>query len=202
LLSALGLFLALLAWRRVRATRVLALAGALFASLWITEYYGPQAMPSLWIALAGLAAVGCSLDTLRRPAARLPLAGLALGLAVAALIRPSDALFLALPLLGVALRRRLLLLLACVGGLLAGSAEWIVEAYARFGGIGERLHLSSLNEGGLGLHWTVGDVLRSVHGPILCRPCTVSWNHKPLELAAWWLLCHQAGCRFAARFLI
>jgi hypothetical protein len=189
LLSALGLFLALLAWRRVRDTRVLALAGALFASLWITEYYGPQAMPNLWIALAGLAAVGCLLDSLRRPAARLPLAGLGLGLAVAALMRPSDAVFLALPLLGTALyRRRLLLLLACVGGLFAGTAEWVAEAYARFGGIGERLHLSSLNEGGLGLHWAVGDVLRSVDGPILCRPCDVSWNHKPLELAAWWLL--------------
>ncbi|WP_152628204.1 hypothetical protein [Streptacidiphilus neutrinimicus] len=189
LLSALGLFLALLAWRRVRDTRVLALAGALFATLWITEYYGPQAMPNLWIALGGLAAVGCFLDALRRPAARLPLLGLVAALAVAALMRPSDAVFLALPLLGVALyRRRPRLLLAALGGLLAGTAEWIAEAYARFGGVGERLHLSSLNEGGLGLHWAVGDVLRSVNGPILCRPCDVSLNHKPLELAAWWLL--------------
>jgi hypothetical protein len=187
LLAALGLFLALLAWRRVRDTRVLALAGALFASLWITEYYGPQAMPNLWIALAGLAAVGCCLDALRHRAARLPL--LALALAVAALMRPSDALFLALPLFGLALyRRRARLLAAVCGGLLAGSAEWIAEAYVRFGGVGPRLHLSSLNEGGLGLHWAVGDVLRSVNGPILCRPCDVAWNHKPLELAAWWLL--------------
>ncbi|WP_152627518.1 hypothetical protein [Streptacidiphilus melanogenes] len=189
LMSALGLFLALLAWRRVRDTRVVALAGALFAGLWITEYYGPQAMPNLWIALGGLAAVGCFLDALHRPAARRPLLGLAAALAVAALMRPSDALFLALPLLGVALyRRRPRLLLAALGGLLAGTAEWIAEAYARFGGVGERLHLSSLNEGGLGLHWAVGDVLRSVDGPILCRPCDVSLNHKPLELAAWWLL--------------
>ncbi|SEK58112.1 hypothetical protein [Streptacidiphilus jiangxiensis] len=189
LLSALGLFLALLAWRRVRDTRVLALAGALFASLWITEYYGPQAMPNLWIALSGLAAVGCFLDAWRRPGARLSQAGLAVSVALAALMRPTDAVFLALPLLAVALlRRRLALLVAVGGGLLAGSAEWIVEAYVRFGGVGERLHLSSLNEGGLGLHWAVGDVLRSVNGPILCRPCDVSWNHKPLALAAWWLL--------------
>ncbi|RAG81585.1 hypothetical protein DN069_32020 [Streptacidiphilus pinicola] len=189
LLSALGLFLALLAWRRVRDTRVLALAGALFASLWVAEYYGPQAMPNLWIALAGLAAVGCFLDALRRPAARPPLLGLAAALAVAALMRPSDAAFLGLPLFCLALlRRRLLPLLAVCGGLLAGTAEWIAEAYARFGGIGERLHLSSLNEGGLGLHWAVGDALRSIDGPILCRPCDVSWNHKPLELAVWWLL--------------
>ncbi|WP_370123330.1 hypothetical protein [Streptacidiphilus sp. MAP12-33] len=189
LLSGAGLALALLAWRRVRDNRVLALAGALFASLWTTEYYGPQAMPNLWIALSGLAAVGCLLDALRRPAARLPLVGLATALAVAALMRPTDAVFLAVPLVGAALfRRRPRLLAFTCGGLLAGAAEWIAEAYARFGGIGERLHLSSLNEGGMGLHWAVGDVLRSVNGPILCRPCDVSWNHKPLELAAWWLL--------------
>ena len=188
-LSGLGLFLSLLAWRRVRDTRVLALAGGLFATLWVTEYYGPQAMPNLWIAFGGLAAVGCFLDALRRPAARAPLVGLALALAVAALMRPSDAAFLMLPLLVLALlRRRLWLLLATCGGFLLGTAEWIVEAYVRFGGIGQRLNASSLNEGGLGLHWAVGDVLRSLNGPILCRPCTVGWNHKPLELTAWWLL--------------
>jgi len=188
-LSGLGLLLALLAWRRVRDTRVLALAGGLFATLWVTEYYGPQAMPNLWIAFGGLAAVGCLLDALRRPAARAPLLGLASALAVAALMRPSDAAFLALPLLVVSLlRRRLWLLLATCGGFLLGSAEWIVEAYVRFGGIGGRLHASSLNEGGLGLHWAVGDALRSLDGPILCRPCTVGWNHKPLELTVWWLL--------------
>ncbi|WP_182454631.1 hypothetical protein [Streptacidiphilus sp. P02-A3a] len=185
-----GLFLALLAWRRLRDTRVLALAGGLFATLWVTEFYSPQAMPNVWIALGGLAAVGCFLDARRRPGARAPLVGLAVALAVAALMRPSDAAFLAIPLAVVALRqwRRWTLLLAVVGGLFAGAVEWIVEAYARFGGIGERLHLSSLNEGGLGLHWAVGDVLRSLNGPTLCRPCTVGWNHKPLELTAWWLL--------------
>ncbi|MBC3844048.1 hypothetical protein GXW82_39205 [Streptacidiphilus sp. 4-A2] len=185
-----GLFLALLAWRRLRDTRVLALGGALFATLWVTEFYGPQAMPNVWIGLGGLAAVGCFLDALRRPAARAPLFGLVVALAVAALMRPSDAAFLALPLAVVALRhwRRRRLLLAVLGGLFAGAVEWIVEAYVRFGGIGERLHLSSLNEGGLGLHWAVGDVLRSLNGPTLCRPCTVGWRHKPLELTIWWVL--------------
>ena len=188
--SGAGLFLALLAWRRLRDTRVLALAGGLFATLWVTGFYSPQAMPNVWIALGGLAAVGCFLDALRRPGARAPLVGLVAALAVAALMRPSDTVFLALPLVAVALYRwrRWTLLLAVVGGLFAGTVEWIVEAYVRFGGIGERLHLSSLNEGGLGLHWAVGDVLRSLNGPTLCRPCTVGWEHKPLVLTAWWLL--------------
>ncbi|WP_152617787.1 hypothetical protein [Phaeacidiphilus oryzae] len=193
-LSGAGLLLALCAWRRLLDTRVTALAGLLFGTLWIAEYYGPQAMPNLWIAFGGLAAVGCFLTAAGAagPARRAPLAGLAAALALAALMRPSDAAFLALPLpvAAVLLRRRRCgpPLLAVGGGLLAGAAEWIAEAYARFGGIGERLHLSSANEGGLGLHWAVGDVLRSLDGPTLCRPCTVGWDHSPPALTAWWLL--------------
>src|SRR4051794_7305437 len=56
-LSGAGLFVALWAWRRLRPTGVLALAGVLFAGLWVTQFYGPQAMPNLWVALSGLAAV-------------------------------------------------------------------------------------------------------------------------------------------------
>ena len=41
--------------------RVLALAGALFASLWVTVFYGPQAMPNYWVAVGALACVGCFL---------------------------------------------------------------------------------------------------------------------------------------------
>ncbi|HET6635174.1 MAG TPA: hypothetical protein VFH77_09100, partial [Streptomyces sp.] len=49
-LSGAGLLAALWAWRPVLPARVLALGGGLFASLWITLYYGPQVMPNLWSA--------------------------------------------------------------------------------------------------------------------------------------------------------
>ncbi|MFJ3639863.1 hypothetical protein ACIPRD_08935 [Streptomyces sp. NPDC090108] len=60
-LSGLALFLALRAWRGLFPVRVLAVAGALFASLWVTLFYGPQVMPNYWVAVGALAAVGCFL---------------------------------------------------------------------------------------------------------------------------------------------
>jgi len=53
-LSATGLFFALRAWRRLLPMSVPALAGVLFSGLWVSQLYGPQAMPNLWIAF------GCS----------------------------------------------------------------------------------------------------------------------------------------------
>ncbi len=62
LLAGLGLYLALRAWRGLFPVRVLALGGALFASLWVTVFYGPQAMPNYWVAVGALAGVGCFLQ--------------------------------------------------------------------------------------------------------------------------------------------
>src|SRR5579859_6222503 len=42
LASGLGLFLALLPWRRLRPAWVLALAGLMFGGLWAAQYWGPQ----------------------------------------------------------------------------------------------------------------------------------------------------------------
>ncbi|HWU11360.1 MAG TPA: hypothetical protein VN520_34225, partial [Streptomyces sp.] len=50
LLSATALVLALWIWRKVLPTPVLVGAGALFAGLWPTLFYGPAAMPNLWCA--------------------------------------------------------------------------------------------------------------------------------------------------------
>ena len=62
----LGLTVALWTWRRLRPAWVLGLAGVLFGGLWVAQYYGPQAMPDMWSALGGLAAVGCFLRGGRR----------------------------------------------------------------------------------------------------------------------------------------
>ncbi|MET7953688.1 hypothetical protein QBW33_28920 [Streptomyces sp. B21-104] len=65
LLSAAALFGALRIWRTVLPTPVLAGAGALFAALWPTLFYGPAAMPNLWCALGSLAATGWTVRILR-----------------------------------------------------------------------------------------------------------------------------------------
>src|SRR5262249_15131816 len=147
----------------------------------------PQAMPDLWVALSSLAAVGFFLRAARAgatasgglaadeapageaPAHRTPavvlparlnwgaLAGLTVCGAIAALVRPGDALYLAV-VLGIAILavrqwRRLALLAAVVIGFGAGAADWVIEAYLRFGGPLHRLHEAGAEQGGFGFHF-------------------------------------------------
>jgi hypothetical protein len=190
-LSATGLFLALRVWQRLLPTPVPALAGVLFSGLWVTQLYGPQAMPNLWIALSGLTAVGCFLRAAADRGDRRALLGLCLALAAAGLLRPSDAVWLSLPMAAASLLvrrwRRPMLLTVLLAGLALGGAQWIVEAYLSYGGVVSRLHRSSAIEGGIGWHLAVGDQLRTLAGgPELCRPCTVPWHHRTSTI--WWFL--------------
>ncbi|MFJ8137867.1 hypothetical protein [Streptomyces sp. NPDC096013] len=188
LLAGLGLFLALRAWRGLFPVRVLALGGALFASLWVTVFYGPQAMPNYWVAVGALAGVGCFLQAQTDRTRRGPVWGLAASALLMAWMRPTDAVWVSLPLLFLsAVPRRWRhgrLLFALTGGLVAGAAEWVIEAYVRFGGLGRRLSEGSDIQGGLGWHIAIGDQLRSLSGRSLCRPCTGAMPN-PL-VTAWW----------------
>ncbi|WP_107051487.1 hypothetical protein [Streptomyces sp. NRRL S-1022] len=182
LLSGLALYLALRAWRGLFPARVLALGGALFASLWVTLFYGPQAMPNYWVAVGALAATGCFLRSRTGPGALWGLAGSA---ALMAWMRPVDAVWAALPLLVLALaRHRRHALPALLTGLAAGAAEWVIEAYTGYGGLARRLSEASAIQGGLGWHVAVVDQLRSLGGRTLCRPCTGALPHPLLTL--WW----------------
>ncbi|MEV4438972.1 hypothetical protein AB0K09_08135 [Streptomyces sp. NPDC049577] len=187
--SGAGLFLALRAWRPLLPARVLTLAGALFAGLWITLYYGARAMPNLWSALAALAAVGCFLRCARGTARRCRV-GLAASVAVVALMRPPDALWLALaltvaaPVLGRRERAVLPVLAWTAAGAVLGGAEWIVEAYLCYGGLRARLERADAIQGGLGWHPAVDAHVRALAGRTLCRPCDVPWRHP--VTAAWW----------------
>jgi hypothetical protein len=194
--SGVAVFCSFLAWRRLRPAWMLALAGLFFCGLWVTQYYGPQAMPDEWLAFAALAATGLFLRAAGEPEgasnsghARIRLAGLAAVIAAAALIRPGDAVFLVAVLIAAALAvrrwRQWPVIVTIVAGLIAGSAEWIAEAYARFGGPLERLHLASAEQGGFGLRLGVWAELRAVNGPTLCRPCTIGWRYPALSV--WWL---------------
>lgn len=188
LLAGLGLFLALRAWRGLFPVRVLALGGALFASLWVTVFYGPQAMPNYWVAVGALAGVGCFLRAQTHLTQRGPVWGLAASALLMAWMRPTDAVWVTLPLLFalVVLRRwrHRRLLIALAGGLAAGAAEWVIEAYVRFGGLSQRLSEGSDIQGGLGWHVAIGDQLRSLGGRSLCRPCTGAMPNP--AVTAWW----------------
>lgn len=188
LLSGVGLFLALWVWRTLLPVRVLAVAGGLFAGLWISLYYGPQVMPNLWSAYGALAAVGCFLRVIRDSGDRKAAVGLGVAMAVVGLMRPPDALWLAIPLVGAMLVvrgwRRPLILAALAAGLLLGCGSWVLEAYTSYGGLSARLDRASEIQGGMGWHIAVDDQVRALDGRALCRPCDVPWRHKAFTL--WW----------------
>ncbi|MEU8828380.1 pyridoxamine 5'-phosphate oxidase family protein [Streptomyces sp. NPDC048636] len=183
-LSAVALYASFRVWTRLLPRTTVALAALLFSGLWITMISGPAVMPNLWVALGAVAAVGWFL---RVPADRGARWWLAAVLAGVTLVRTPDGGWLGLPLLigAIAVRTWRPALPAVVGGLLLGAAQWIGEAYDRFGGISQRLNVSSDVEGGMGLHFAVSAALRSLNGPQLCRPCEVPLRHP--ELTLWWL---------------
>ncbi|MFF0724393.1 hypothetical protein [Streptomyces sp. NPDC004134] len=189
-LSGIGLWLALRAWRGLLSPKVLALGGALFASLWVTLYYGPQAMPNYWVAIGALAGVGCFLRAQADRTRRAAVWGLAAAAALMALMRPMDAAWVGLPLLlasAVVRRWRYLWLsLALAAGLAAGAAAWVIEAYTGYGGLGQRLHDASLIQGGLSWNFAVDDQMRSQSGRTLCRPCTGAIPNP--VMFAWWFV--------------
>ena len=210
-LSGLGLTLALWTWRGLRPAWVLGLAGVMFGGLWVAQYYGPQAMPDIWSALGGLAAVGCFCrwafgggtdgggtggggTGVGGLGGGWALAGLGVSAAFVTLVRPGDAVYLCLPLLVAAAVGALMAggfarygaaAGVIVGGLVAGAAEWVIEASVRFGGIASRLHAAGAEQGGFGLHFALLDELRALNGPTLCRPCTIGVRDPGLDL--WWL---------------
>jgi len=186
-LSGLALFLALRAWRGLFPVRVLALGGALFASLWVTLFYGPQAMPNYWVAVGALAGAACFLRAWADRSDRAALWGLAASASLMAWMRPTDAVWVTLPLLALSVAvRHWRLLAALLAGALSGAAEWIIEAYVSYGGLGQRLSDGSAIQGGLGWHFAVVDQVRSLGGRALCRPCTGSMPNPAVTV--WWFV--------------
>ncbi|NUW38749.1 hypothetical protein [Nonomuraea rhodomycinica] len=171
-LSALALYASFATWLRLRPGAVAPLAASVFASLWLALFYGGAAMPNLWVALGAVAATGHFLRHVRGDAGRGRLVGLALCVAGTALMRPPDSLWLVLPL-GLALVRRGWpwrgAAVALVAGCAAGWAEWVAEAYWRFGGLAARWAAAgAANE--TGPHFSLADHARALDGPLLCRP--------------------------------
>jgi hypothetical protein len=200
-LTGLGLYLALRAWRGLFPSRVLACAGAFFASLWVTLFYGPQAMPNHWVAIGALLCVGCFLRARADRLDRRALWGVLAGAALMAWMRPTDAVWIALPMLALAVGvRRLRLAALLVTGIAAGAVEWVIEAYTSHGGLGERLTEASRIQGDLGWYFAVDDQMRGLVGRTLCRPCTGDLPHP--VVFAWWFalpLLAALGLAYAVR---
>ena len=204
LLSSVGLVLAYWPWARLLRPITAALAALLLSALWMVQFYGNEVMPNIYVAYGAVAAVGWFAYTIRGTVRLAPL-WLALSMAFVALLRPGDAVWLMLPLLGAvafARRRRRIALAAVLAGPAAGAAEWVAEAYARFGDPLNRLRVSSRSEGGLGWHPEgIRMELHALNDRLLCRPCGgATWQVPPLSV--WWPLVPAlaaAGLVLAAR---
>ncbi|ETK35483.1 membrane protein, partial [Microbispora sp. ATCC PTA-5024] len=188
LLSGLALYASHLPWLRLRGGPAVPLAAALFGGLWLSLFYGNEAMPNPWVAYGAVAGTGLFRLAWRgrdEPGrGRGALAGTALAFAGAALVRPTDATWLALPLLAYGLARgRPAPALAVAAGTAAGWAEWCAEAVLHYGGPLTRLRAAGA-ENDTGLHLTILDHLRALDGPLLCRYGTPCGGY-PLRHVAW-----------------
>ncbi|WP_435210482.1 hypothetical protein [Streptomyces sp. bgisy034] len=186
-LSGLALYLVLRVWRHLFPARVLAGAGALFTTLWVTLFYGPQAMPNLWVAFGALLCVGCFVRVRVDRLDDRALWGVLAGAALMSWMRPTDAVWVTLPLLVLTVAARQWRLGAALAtGLLAGGLQWVIEAYVSYGGLRERLNEASRIQGDLGWNLAVDDQLRSLAGSTLCRPCDIATPHA--SVYAWWFV--------------
>jgi hypothetical protein len=195
LLSAVGLFLALLSWRGLRPTWVLALAGLILASLAITQESGVQIYPDWWAALGVLALSGLFLQAVSGQRGRrvvLPL--IALASLIIVLMRPQNIVFIMAPAILAAIlvpawRNRRVLVAMAVGTVL-GCLEWIIGAYVWYGGLTIRLHEAAQEPPAFGLYFALGTQAKVLNGPWYCEPPPYGrgcgWA-MPGE-TAWWVV--------------
>jgi hypothetical protein len=189
LLSGLGLFLSLLAWRGLRKAWVLAVAGALLGMMGIAQLSGVQVMPDWWEALAILAVTGLFMQAVTgrmRPRLVYPL--LALGAFFLILLRLQNVVLLA-PVVAAGFvmpawwNKRALI--AIFAGIAAGGAEWVAESFLWYGDVSSRLTMMGQEPPRLGLYFALPYQLRVLNGPVYCMPgvCT-QWSYPWLTI--WW----------------
>ena len=189
-LSSAGLYVAYAAWFPLVRRYVPPLGALLLVTLWTTVFYGPAAMPNMPVALAAVAAVAWFLraaDT-GRPVLVVALAG---AIALAALLRPGDAAPVAVALAAATVlhepwRRQWKPMLAAVlGGAALGALPWVVEAQLRYGDVFSRMR-RALAAQSTGERFVPDYQLRSLDGPLLCRPCHRALEPVPLSGVLWW----------------
>jgi hypothetical protein len=190
-LSGIGLFLALFAWRGIRPAWVLAMAGLVLASLSITQLSGVQIYPDWWTAVALLAMTGLFLQAVTgRMRGRLVIWLIGASAFFILLLRPQNLFFVLVPMIvaGVlvpAWRNRPVLIAIAVGAAL-GLAEWTAEAFALYGGLINRMSLAEQEPPKLALYHSLGYQLRTLSGPWYCLPGQCRHYLFP-GVDAWWL---------------
>ena len=190
-LSAIGLFLAMLCWRGLRPGWVLGLAGLIFGSLAISQNSGVQIYPDWWGALGVLALTGLLLHAVNgtmRDRVTLPL--IALASLVIVLMRPQNIVFIMGPaiLAVIFVRdwRKPKVMVAMGIGIAAGLLEWVIGAYLWFGGLASRIHLAGQEPPSFRPYLSLGTQLKVLNGPWYCTPphgCS-GWA-SPGE-SVWW----------------
>jgi hypothetical protein len=184
--SSAALFGAFAVWLRIRDDQVVPLAALLFGACWLSLFYGNEAMPNLYVALAAVAAAGLVVLAER---SRIAPVGVGVTLAVMSLMRPSDALVAAVALAAGALalqrRRRIAVLAGLAAGLAVGWGQWAIEAQASFGGFFTRLRDAG-EHNATGWSLTIVEHARALDGPALCRFGTDCGPVSPVALI-WWL---------------
>jgi hypothetical protein len=210
ILAAAGIFLAFRPWLALSKRPLAPIAAAVFAGTSVVIYNGSLALPNLYSALGAIAATGYFMAC-RRGADnyRRSVIGLTVAVAFAALVRPSDSLWLVLPLgliwLALSAWRRLATVVAIVVGQIVGWAPWVIESFFRFGGPFSRLHLSAASLGGTHVYpdlalvrvytrlWSSGDAQPvSLNVPVKLRggAATLATVHlQPISVLAtvWWI---------------
>jgi hypothetical protein len=187
LLSGAGLFLALLAWRRLRPGHVLALAAVIIGGLAVTQINAVEVMPDWWEAIGALAVTGLFLRLVIIGPTRLVTVLLAVSVFFLVLVRCQDAVFLTAPLVVAALAvpawRRRGTLAAIGAGLAAGAAEWAGEAWAFYGGPAGRVRLIAHEPPTFGLYFSLPQQISHLAGGCSPRYCP-RWVHP--WLGPWW----------------
>lgn len=167
-LSGVALFAAFWPWAR-RLGAAAPVAAAIFAVTWGPLVFGSELYPNLLAALSAVAVTGWFAEHLHTGGLR-PLVGVVVGVAAAAVLRPSDSVWLALALLVsmVVVYRTVRVAptaALAVGGII-GSTPWLVEAFVRFGGPIQRLRdAAGLSMGGDDRN-NVAQYLNIVEGPV------------------------------------
>ena len=193
LLSAVGLFLALLCWRGLRQMWVIALAGLILAGLAITQDSGVQIYPDWWGALGVLALTGLLLHavsgTMR---GRLVLPLIAAASFVIVVMRPQNLVFIMGPaiLAVIVVRgwRQPRVLAAMAAGTALGFLEWIIGAYVWYGGLASRLHEAGQEPPALRLYFSLGTQVKVLSGPWYCVPPAGCQGWVMPGESLWWVV--------------
>lgn len=133
ILAGIGIVLSFRPWLKVHDSVAVALAALLFSTGWATIYHGSLAYPNFYSALGAVAAVGYFLQARQAGGSLRPVIWLGLSLAFVSLVRPSDGLWLGVPL-GLSTLvfrewRRWSVLAAVAGGVVFGWVIWLGEAF-------------------------------------------------------------------------